>query len=97
MYKKISAKIRLKIIKIQAINIGDPYQAVVPDLLVSSDPNDQGLKNEIKIFLKFVFFKFLESSNDQILWSPPLDTNQEENSALITKYLKLASKECMFI
>ncbi len=40
---------------------------------------------------------FLESPNDQLLWSPPLDTNQEENSALVNKYLKLAAKECMLI
>jgi len=61
----------------KSINVGELYQAVVPDLLISSDTTDQGL----------------ESSNDQLLWSPPLDTNQEENSALVNKYLKLAAKE----
>ncbi|CAF0971082.1 unnamed protein product [Rotaria sordida] len=59
----------------KAINIGDQYQAVVPDLLISTDHNDQ------------------ESSNDQLLWSLPLDTNQDENSSLVNKYLKLAAKE----
>ncbi|CAF4415530.1 unnamed protein product, partial [Adineta steineri] len=59
----------------KAINIGDQYQAVVPDLLSSSELNDQ------------------ESPIDQLLWSPPLDTNQDENSTLVNKYLKLASKE----
>ncbi|CAF4270407.1 unnamed protein product [Adineta steineri] len=63
----------------KAINIGDQYQAVVPDLLPSSELNDQ--ENS------------LESPNDQLLWSPPLDTNQDENSTLVIKYLKLASKE----
>ncbi|CAF1093857.1 unnamed protein product [Adineta ricciae] len=59
----------------KAINIGDQYQAIVPDLLLSPDLNDQ------------------ESSNDQLLWSPSLDENQQENSALVNKYLKLAAKE----
>ncbi|CAF0828146.1 unnamed protein product [Adineta steineri] len=59
----------------KAINIGEQYQAVVPDLLSSSELNDQ------------------ESPIDQLLWSPPLDTNQDENSTLVNKYLKLASKE----
>ncbi|CAF0744591.1 unnamed protein product [Rotaria sp. Silwood1] len=59
----------------KSINVGDQYQAVVPDLLISTDHNDQ------------------ELSNDQLLWSPPLDTNQDENSSLVNKYLKLAAKE----
>jgi hypothetical protein len=41
--------------------------------------------------------KFLESFNDQLLWSPPSDTNQDENSSLVMKYLKLAAKERMTI
>ncbi|CAF3325753.1 unnamed protein product [Rotaria socialis] len=59
----------------KAINIGDQYQAVVPDLLLYTDQNDE------------------ESPNDQLLWSPPTDTNQDENSTAALKYLKLASKE----
>lgn len=38
-----------------------------------------------------------EVSNDQLLWTPPLDANEEENSALVNKYLKLAAKECSSI
>jgi hypothetical protein len=47
--------------------------------------------------LNFNRFKYLETPNDQLLWSPPLDTNQDENSTLVNKYLKLAAKERMFI
>jgi hypothetical protein len=43
----------------------------------------------------FFFSNYLEPLNDLLLWSPPLDTNQEENSTLVNKYLKLAAKECM--
>ena len=41
--------------------------------------------------------EYLESPNDQLLWSPSLDENQEENSALVNKYLKLAAKECTIV
>jgi len=35
-----------------------------------------------------------ELSNDQLLWTPPFDANNEENSILVNKYLKQAAKEC---
>ena len=37
--------------------------------------------------------KVVESSNDQMLWSPPVDTEHDDNLTLVSKYLKLAAKE----
>lgn len=42
-------------------------------------------------------YVFLEVPDDQLLWSPPIDTTQDEPSTLVMKYLKLAAKECMYI
>ena len=78
----------------QAINIGEAYQAVVPDLLTLTDLNDQGETNN-RISSSYCLFECLEIPEDRLLWSPPLDTNQEENTALMNKYLKLAAKERM--
>ena len=79
----------------QAINIGETYQAVVPDLLPPSDSNDQGLR-QTQAFLFTRVCRFIEPFNDSLLWSPPLDSNQDENSTLVNKYLKLAAKERRF-
>jgi hypothetical protein len=52
-------------------------------------------KKPNQISFKTLSFEFLEPLNDSLLWSPPLDTNQEENSTLVNKYLKQAAKERM--
>ncbi|CAF4842612.1 unnamed protein product [Rotaria sp. Silwood1] len=53
----------------KSINVGDQYQAVVPDLLISTDHNDQ------------------ELSNDQLLWCPPLDTNNMKIETMFFFYV----------